>query len=803
MSCVGNLAYLDGVNMTNSSSKTARKKTTTKKTASGEKGLLQDVIETVDYGLAVWDANQVLVSFNPQFREILSAFPRIETGMTYIEAAIELAETGMIADAVGKEKEWANSKYEEFMSEIGNEFTYETHDGRWISRTDERLKNGGIISIRRDVTDEIRNRDRIHAQELQVELTNATVSNLSSAVVVRDKELKYRLVNDRFSKMYGKSAKEVVGKDAVELFGKEVAASFDSKNLQVIKNGKAYETEETLTFPDGRELIARTEVKRIVTSDGEPYACIIITDISELRSREKSLQEKTAELSLMAGALKSLPSAVMIRDSDMRYQMINGRFFEILGKTESEMIGKTTTEVFGKKIADEYDKRDREIIKTGNPVEYEETFNLPNGTEVSAITTVTRVEDSDGQHYICVTINEVTEIKKREMKLAAQATEIEQHRDKMQQFAETTADWFWETDSNLKFSFLSENVTKSVGISWRELIGKSRRDLWHDVDLNQDQLDHLETLDQRKPFKDFTYLIKNDDGKDVWIAISGTPSFNSDGSFKGFIGSGRNVTEQTLLQQKLNSASTLMSEAASAMSQGLMIYDQDDFELVTPRAIELLDVPEEIVATGMPWKGYVDFLAKRGDFGEGAEAEERRKELLSQRSKDGFKKYIRKNPAGRTLQIEEISRASGGNVVTISDITEQEKITEEVQNNANDMKVTLDSLQMGVVVIDADSNLEMVNDAFHKIWNTSPDDFPTGTKFRGLMDINRNNGVYNVSHDDWEAYVNSRVDEIKVGNVAPKEIERADGVTLLYSVTNLASSRRLITYVDITEQKKS
>ncbi|MEM9331709.1 MAG: PAS-domain containing protein [Pseudomonadota bacterium] len=121
----------------------------------------------------------------------------------------------------------------------------------------------------------------------------------------------------------------------------------------------------------------------------------------------------------------------------------------------------------------------------------------------------------------------------------------------------------------------------------------------------------------------------------------------------------------------------------------------------------------------------------------------------------------------------------------------------------DDLLTTINSLDMGVVVVDANLDVQLINKAFYKIWNTAEDAFNLGDNFRRLIDINRENNIYEVADEEWEDYIATRLDEVKTGNVAPRDFARADGVHLVYSVTNLADERRLICYFDITGQKQN
>ncbi len=119
-----------------------------------------------------------------------------------------------------------------------------------------------------------------------------------------------------------------------------------------------------------------------------------------------------------------------------------------------------------------------------------------------------------------------------------------------------------------------------------------------------------------------------------------------------------------------------------------------------------------------------------------------------------------------------------------------------------DLVDTLNSVSLAVVVVDRDLKCEVINNSFYKLWKIDLNSFGPGSPFRALMDINRHNGVYDVKDADWENYVATRTAEIRKGNVEPRHFERADGVHMIYSVTNLSSERRLISYFDISEQKQ-
>ncbi len=128
--------------------------------------------------------------------------------------------------------------------------------------------------------------------------------------------------------------------------------------------------------------------------------------------------------------------------------------------------------------------------------------------------------------------------------------------------------------------------------------------------------------------------------------------------------------------------------------------------------------------------------------------------------------------------------------------------TQQAEMLLQDLKRSLDAMDMGLVILDANLEIEIVNKAFFDIWKVSPENISVGNPFRSLMDINRHNGVYAVSDAEWEAYVSERTAEIRNGDVAPREFARADGRTMIYSVTALTGGKRLVSYYDITTLKE-
>jgi signal transduction histidine kinase len=157
-----------------------------------------------------------------------------------------------------------------------------------------------------------------------------------------------------------------------------------------------------------------------------------------------------------------------------------------------------------------------------------------------------------------------------------------------------------------------------------------------------------------------------------------------------------------------------------------------------------------------------------------------------------------------------LTLSNGNRLTSCFDVTEQKQVTDKLEqanskasSDFADMKSTMDSMRMGVALLDRNLDVLFINKANYALWNWDPSTIELGAPFRKLIEVNRHNGVYNVSDDDWDEFVDSRLSEIASGDIAPREFERRDGITMIYSCTALSDGKRLVCYFDISKQKNA
>ena len=121
--------------------------------------------------------------------------------------------------------------------------------------------------------------------------------------------------------------------------------------------------------------------------------------------------------------------------------------------------------------------------------------------------------------------------------------------------AESASDWFWETDTDYRLTFVSERIGAILGVKPSAVIGFTYFEVGlsdYDSDLART---HAQDLEAHHPFRDLTFHIGPVDAKDEKIVrISGMPFYDETGAFIGYRGIGADVTREARAEERARQA---------------------------------------------------------------------------------------------------------------------------------------------------------------------------------------------------------------------------------------------------------
>ena len=127
---------------------------------------------------------------------------------------------------------------------------------------------------------------------------------------------------------------------------------------------------------------------------------------------------------------------------------------------------------------------------------------------------------------------------------------LEDSQARFRNFANASCDWFWETDADHRFTYLSDTFQRVTGIEPGLLLGHTRLELMKDKALPFWQ-QHQETLTAHQPFQDLEYWIDLIPGTARCFRVGGVPVFGRRKEFKGYQGVGRDITERREMEERI------------------------------------------------------------------------------------------------------------------------------------------------------------------------------------------------------------------------------------------------------------
>ena len=139
---------------------------------------------------------------------------------------------------------------------------------------------------------------------------------------------------------------------------------------------------------------------------------------------------------------------------------------------------------------------------------------------------------------------------------------------KFRDYAETASDWAWEIGPDYKCTQLTENA---FGSNAADRIGTACWDRALDLETEPEKWRLLRaTLESRKPFRDFVYCAAGGNGSAMYVKVSGKPVFDANGEFRGYRGTGTDVTATMRAQEEHERLRQLESDLAHVNRLSMM-----------------------------------------------------------------------------------------------------------------------------------------------------------------------------------------------------------------------------------------
>lgn len=110
-------------------------------------------------------------------------------------------------------------------------------------------------------------------------------------------------------------------------------------------------------------------------------------------------------------------------------------------------------------------------------------------------------------------------------------------------FAHSASDWLWETDAELRVTFVSERWRTIPGLKDADILGRALPEIAEPAEAMAG-CHYLTDLAAHLPFRDVVLAFRAAPGEPRMIQVSGSPVCGPDGLFRGYRGVGTDVTDR-------------------------------------------------------------------------------------------------------------------------------------------------------------------------------------------------------------------------------------------------------------------
>jgi diguanylate cyclase (GGDEF)-like protein/PAS domain S-box-containing protein len=510
----------------------------------------QQSIDSMDVGIALYGPDDRLLNCNPAFRALYPELDGLlQPGVLYGDLVREYFRRAPaeVIDGRTLEQFTQDANKRRTGTEITD--TVRHSNGRWLQLTDCRTAGGGIISFRRDVTQQkLIEHELSYRRRLMDDLAELTYDWFWR----QDAEGRFTEFSSTMERFVDVRASDLIGKRRTDMPGFEVdppllaahmeqiarrepfpwftykARRGDGRLMWIAVTGKPIFDDSGAFqgyYGAGRDVTEREEALAALRRSEERFRALTLLATewyweADPQLRITRVQGAPAQESRVAGfalgrllwELDNLDSSLPVDWDGLRARVAARQSFRHL---KLKFRGRGRSVHF-------YEMSGQPVFEHGELIGYRGL--AWDVTEREAL--IARISDSEAR---------------------------------FRALTELSSDWYWEMNESLRFTVLKRGARDSLNLADEDVIGRHQWELAGELIQPSSWDEHRATLQARRSFRDVMIRRWMPDGSFVYHLTSGDPVFDEDGAFRGYRGIGKNITEQVRAQERIERLATVDS----------------------------------------------------------------------------------------------------------------------------------------------------------------------------------------------------------------------------------------------------
>ncbi|WP_417448586.1 PAS domain-containing protein [Halorubrum ejinorense] len=625
-----------------------------------------------------------------------------------------------------------------------------------------------IVGVARDITEQ-KEREREHRRTYRRFQT--VLETMSAAVFLKDTDGRYLLMNQACRDVFDIDA-DPVGMTDEDLFPEPVAAQARADDRRVIEGGEQIEIEETVPTPAG-ESVRLTRKSPVHDEEGSIRGvCGVSTDITEQKTRERTLQQIKDRLEL---AVEGAQLGVWDWDMTTDEVEFNDQWAAMLGHSLDDIeahLDAWERRVHPDDLAAVEDALSAHMDGVTEYYDADHRMRTASG-EWKWIRDIGKVveRNEDGEPLRAVGIHlDIDDQKRRE-------TELERTRTLIERTQESASIGWWEVDLVDESLTWSDEVFRIHEVPTTESVDlEEALDFYHPDDRNTIERAFTRLAAEGESY-DLELRILTTSGGTRWVRTVGDPQCDEDGEIVGVLGLFQDITDRKEREQALEETEQRLTIALDGTRTGVWEWDLATDEVVWTESMERLFglEPGTFEGTYEAFAGYVhpdDLPALERAIERAKAGDEPLKTEYRIRTADG--EQLWGEVRAELVESEDGSRRLVG---VLSEITSRKEYELALEATREELRKIIDLVPDLIFVKDREGEYLLANEATASAYGRTPDGVEGKTEREIIPDAG-----------DSEAF---RQDDLAVfESGGPKTIDEeplttADGETRIFQTTKI------------------
>ena len=537
------------------------------------------------------------------------------------------------------------------------------------------------------------------------------VETANSIILRRDREGRVTFFNEFSQRFFGYAREEILGKNVVgTMVPERESTGRDLKWLMedIGRNPDLYvsNVNENMRHNGERVWIAWTN-RPVYDALGNVAELLCIgNDITALRRAEETLREYER-------AVEGSQDIILTMNREYRYLLANEAFLRCTGLRKDQVIGRPVAEVVGPDFFEGVVRANLDRCFRGELVRYEGKRTFLGLGERNLLISYFPVAGPHGIDRVVALIRDVTD--QRRMEAALELSE-----EKYRSIFENAIEGIFQTTPDGRYISANPALAAMYGYESAAEMMSCVTDIQRQQYVNPEDRETLKKLFNGQGFVErFETQLCRKDGERVWISMTARAMRSDDGRITHYEGTIEDITSRKKADQDRMAAHQRVLDIIEFLPDATFVVNHERQVVAWNKAMEEMSGvrKEDILGQG-------DYAYALPFYGE-------RKpvliDLIFERGAENLKKYDHVEMQGDTLLAEVYvpltyrgngaylsARASSlfdpsGNVIgaieSLRDITEQKRITKELQESEERYRTAIESSSDAVVMIRGEEHL--------------------------------------------------------------------------------------------------